>query len=125
MARAEAVVNTGVADADDDDADVAAADAAADDVAAACQTFYNNNKHPAAVAVCLCSHCWGCNSFTISIVNAAAVDVAAATAAAVDVDDDIAAALDRVCREIAKMLLQLLLANVAVAGPVLVADDRS
>ena len=114
MARAEAVVNTGVAHADV---------AAADDAAAACQTFYKNNKHPAAVAVCLCSHCWGCNSFTISIVNAAAVDVAAT--AAVDVDDDIAAALDRVCREIVKMLLQLLLANVAVAGPVLVADDCS
>ena len=50
-------------------------------------------------------------------------DVAAA--AAVDVDDDIAAALVSVCREIGKMLLQLLLANVAVAGPVLVADDCS
>ena len=114
MARAEAVVNTGVAHAD-----VAAADDD-DDFAAACQTFYKNNKHPAAVAVCLCSHCWGCNSFTISIVNAA-VDVAVAVA----VDDDIAAALDRVCREIVKMLLQSLLANVAVAGPVLVADDCS
>ena len=121
MARAEAVVNTGVAHAD---ADAAADDVAADVAAAACQTFYKNNKHPAAVAACLCSHCWGCNSFTISIVNAA-VDVAAATAAAVDDDDDIAAALDRVCREIVKMLLQLLLANVAVAGPVLVADDCS